>query len=155
MTLRSVKRGALIALGIAAGAALLSFALMNQGEVTITAFLLPDVTLPVWMLVLACIGLGWIVPRLLGVGQLLRWRKERATLHRRIKTLEREVVSLRNIPLDLDPLEDEDDAPVARVIRWRSASVDVVEPHTQSTPLLTAAGESSPQLTDESERVVE
>lgn len=95
------KRTFLIALGVALGIAILTFVMRNPTTVSID-FLVGRIALPLWLLLLVTFGAGWAIPQLLG---LVRWTlvaRERKRLLQRIDELEREVVELRNVPLELD-----------------------------------------------------
>jgi uncharacterized integral membrane protein len=95
------KRTFLIALGVALGIAILTFVMRNPTTVSID-FLVGRISLPLWLLLVATFGAGWAIPQLLG---LVRWTlvaRERKRLLQRIDELEREVVELRNVPLELD-----------------------------------------------------
>lgn len=134
--LKQTRRVLLVGLGIVTGTAILSFALLNQGEVTVDLFVAAPFTIPVWMLVLCCTLVGWVIPRFMGIGQWFRWRRIRLRLQRRVELLEREVVGLRNIPLELDP-----DPPAQKresAVRVQRVSV-VDEPRRGAKPALLPA----------------
>ncbi len=134
--LKQIRRVLLVGLGILTGTAILSFALLNQTEVTVDFFVADPFTIPVWLLVLFCTLIGWVIPRLMGIGQWFRWRRIRLRLQRRVENLEREVVGLRNIPLELEP--EPPGGKRESAVRVQRVSV-VDEPRRSSKPALLPA----------------
>jgi uncharacterized integral membrane protein len=113
-----VKRTVLLAVGVALGVATLVFVTLNRELVTLDFYFGQPLAVPLWALAVACLLLGWLIPRLLGVGGWFRHYREKSRLRRRIAELEREVVELRNIPLDLDtsPVADRPPVPTRTVV---------------------------------------
>jgi len=133
-----IKRYILIALGILLGVALLTFAMRNGGPANVD-FFFGTLELPLWIVILSCLGLGWLVPQLLG---LVRWTfvaRERKRLLTRINELQGEVVELRNVPLKFSapPSRGEPSPPAIRVLAER---VDIPRERQQLLP----AGEEPP-----------
>ena len=143
-----------IGLGVVTGAALLSFALLNQSEAKLDFFLISDVSMPIWLLVLGCLGVGWLVPRLLRIGLWFQWRRERIRMGKRIDELENEVVALRNIPLELEPKGTPEVVSPSEPVQVRAvAAVDVSE--RVGGPALLPAGSDPVVDTDDSDLVTE
>ena len=152
--MKSFRRVLFIGLGVVTGAALLSFALLNQGEATLDFFLISDVSMPIWLLVLACVGVGWLIPRLLRIGLWFQWRRERKLLEKRVGELEQEVVALRNIPLELEPKGTPEVMGPGEPVKVRAVTaIDVSE--RVGGPALLPAGSDSAADADDTEMVTE
>lgn len=124
----SVGRAIPLAIGIALGAGALLFAALNRNVVDINFFFFRIFEIPLWTIVLVSLLLGWAIPRLFRIRVWFRHARERSRLKRRIRELEKEVVELRNIPLDLDeepePRAAQKPAPVRMIAVENSEALD-------------------------------
>ena len=146
--MKSFRRVILIGLGVVTGVALLSFALLNQSDATLDFFLFSPVSLPVWLLVLVCLGLGWVVPRFLRIGQWYQWRRERIRMAKRVSQLEQEVVALRNIPLELEPQGTAEVVNPNEAVRIRAVSAIDVSDRNSGPPLLPSGSDPAADADD-------
>ncbi len=76
------------------------FAWQNQGEeVHVVFFTWDSGNLPVFLLILLSFGAGVIITSVIGIVEGMRIRMTNVKLRRKLKKLEAEVDSLRNLPL--------------------------------------------------------
>jgi len=76
------------------------FAWQNQGEqVRVVFFSWDSGSLPVFLLILVSFGAGVIITSVIGIVEGMRIRMTNVKLRRKLKKLESEVDSLRNLPL--------------------------------------------------------
>lgn len=101
-----MRRSYLVVAGITLGAAALLFGRFNRARVTVDFGIFETVEVPLWLIIYVSLVLGWLLPRLFGISRWLRHNRERVELRRRCAELEREVVQLRNVPIDLEDPAD-------------------------------------------------
>lgn len=134
-----MRRSYLVVAGVTLGAAALLFGRFNRDHVTVDFGIFETVDVPLWLVIYISLVLGWVLPRLLGISRWLRHSRERVELRRRCAELEREVVQLRNVPIDLEDPADRRKmlAQLGRRAPPRPARLDDVDaesPGTATTP---------------------